>query len=167
MRDIKVLKVYNLVDSDGNRLRLRLGILKSRTGEVCISNKDIGYRWSFIGEHIPMPVRSMTWFNGFPEETMLEWLKRNGWYPKTCVWMSDGTAKVYELPRTEEPSKGNEVPYYIYENGKIAVNDAIKMFRENGRMLKAVQLYRYVINPCCSLAGAKRAVDAMCIDNQQ
>lgn len=97
MRNVKVIKVYNLVNSKGNKLRLRLGELKSRD-DAFVSSADQGLRWSFIGANIPMPVRSSTWFNGFPEHIMLEWLKGNGWYVQTCVDMCDGRARVYNVP---------------------------------------------------------------------
>lgn len=144
MRDIKVLKVYNLVDSKGNKLQLRLGILKSRTGEVCIPNADMGYRWSFIGEHIPMPVRSMTWFNGFPENIMLDWLKGNGWALRSRVDMSTGKTTVYELPSYDESSKGNENPGNICEEfNRKAFEDAINRYVDDHNIVMAVRLYRY------------------------
>ena len=167
MRDIKVLKVYNLVNSNGTKLQLRLGMLKSRAGEVCISNADKGYRWSFIGEHIPMPVRSYYWFNGFAENIMLDWLKGNGWYPKTCVYMCNGTARVYELPNTE-PSKGNEtyeLSLYAINVGERALKHAVNLLCNNGNKVDAVNLYRYV-HPTCLLA-ARDAVDAIRLDKQQ
>lgn len=98
MRNVKVIKVYNLINSNGNKLQMKLGMLQNRGSEVFISNEDEGYRWSFEGKNIPMPVRSMTWFNGFPEAVMLEWLNGNGWYPQTCVYMNGGHVIVYDLP---------------------------------------------------------------------
>lgn len=171
MRNVEVIKVYNLVDSKGNKLRLMLGVLKSRKDDVCIDSRDKGYRWSFIGTNIPMPVRSNTWFNGFPEATMLSWLKANGWYPKACVDMYNGFAEVYELPDAE-PTKGNEKPIEAYQvpdnvisRGKSAFNDAIHHLCNNGNKLTAVCLYRYV-HPCC-LTEAVRAVDAIRFDEQK
>ena len=171
MRNIKVVRVYNLVNSKGNKLQLRLGILKSREGEVCISNADKGYRWSFIGENIPMPVRSMYWFNGFEESIMLDWLKGNGWYPRSCVFMDDGRARIYELPDAE-PAKGNEettkvyeVPSYVKVAGENAFKDAIRYLCNNVNRMTAVCMYRYV-HPC-SLGDAKNAVDAIWFDEQK
>lgn len=157
MRNVNVLKVYNLVDSKGNKLRLRLGELRSRD-DICVSSADKGYRWSFIGDNIPMPVRSLTWFNGFPEATMLDWLKGNGWYPQTCVDLNSGYAKVYDLP------KGNEISDHIVVGGENALNRAIKLLCDGGSVLTAVQLYRYVNHPC-SIADAKHAVDVIRFDN--
>ena len=167
MRDIKVLKVYNLVDSKGNKLQLRLGILRQRIGEVCISNADSGHRWSFMGKNIPMPVRSGYWFNGFADEIMLDWLKGNGWYPRSCVSMDDGKCHVYELPKAEECSKGNEVyelPNYVVNAGERVLKDAIRWICSNGSKLDAVALYRYV-HPC-PLYAANDAVNAIRLDSQ-
>lgn len=172
MRNVKVAKVYNLVDSNGNKLQLELGLLKNRDGEICISNADAGWRWRFIGKKIPMPVRSRTWFNGFPEAIMFDWLKGNGWYPHTCVDMASGYAKVYELPNAEEPSKGNEdankayvIPIHVKVAGEIAFRDAIRDICNDGRKMTAICMYRYV-HPC-SLEDANLAVNAIQFDGQQ
>lgn len=127
MRDVKVCRVYNLVDNKGNKLQLRLGVLKNRKDDICISNADKGYRWSFIGEHIPMPVRSMTWFNGFPEEVMLNWLKGNGWYPQSCVDMYCGKCRVYELPKAEEVFESQR---YQQHTAREMYNDTISIALE-------------------------------------
>ena len=166
MRDIKVLKVYNLVNSKGTKIQLRLGILRSRVGELAISNADRGYRWSFNGNEIPMPVRSGYWFNGFEETVMLDWLKGNGWYPHTCVSMDDGKCRVYELP--SEPSKGNEtyeLPIHAIHSGERALKDAVRLLYNNGSRVEAISLYRYV-HPSCLLA-AHDAIKAIVFDNQQ
>ena len=168
MRDVKVLKVYNLVNSKGTKLQLRLGILRSRAGEVCIANTDNGSRWSFVGKEIPMPVRSGYWFNGFADEIMLSWLKGNGWYPRSCVCMDDGRCHVYELPKAEEPSKGNEtyeLSLYAINVGERALKHAVNLLCNNGNKVDAVNLYRYV-HPTCLLA-ARDAVDAIRLDKQQ
>ena len=101
MKKTKVIRVYNLVDSKGNKLRLELGVFNiNKDSEMFdpIMHGDNGYRWRFIGKYIPMPVRSMCWFNGFPEPIMLHWLKGNGWFPYTRVEMCSGYAEVFELP---------------------------------------------------------------------
>jgi hypothetical protein len=75
-----------------------------------------------------MPVRSDYWFNGFPEETMLEWLKANGWYPKTCVDMYIGKAKVYALPAIN----GDGITELEIEtSAQKAYDDAIPVALEN------------------------------------
>lgn len=101
--NIDVCYVFNLVDSNGTKLQLRLGRLKERQNHVL----DRGFRWSFVGTKIPMPIRAYTWFNGFPENIMLDWLKGNGWALRSRVEMCTGKATVYELP---EHSKGNNIP---------------------------------------------------------
>ena len=97
MEKVKTFRVYNLLNANGDRLRLRLGYIVYEAGRPY--NEDSGFRWSFDGKYIPMPVRSRTWFNGFPEPIMLNWLKANGWYPHTMVDMGCGYAKVFELPK--------------------------------------------------------------------
>lgn len=141
MRDVKVLKVYNLVNAKGNKLRLRLGILKSMEA-VYAPNADHGYRWSFVGEHIPMPVRSMTWFNGFPENIMLDWLKGNGWYPHTCVHMDDGRCHVYELPKGNEELDSDYIKSQ-QQTDKDAFCRVIRGLVSNGKRADAARIYRY------------------------
>lgn len=135
MKKIKTIKVYNLVDNKGNKLALELGCFNpDYNEEYPISTLDKGYRWRFIGKHIPMPVRSLYWFNGFPEETMLEWLKGNGWYPHTCVDMGSGYAKVYELPK----GNGEES-----EDNVIAFRNTILDLARSGKSICAVRVYQY------------------------
>ena len=163
MRDVKVFKVFNLVDNNGNKLQLRLGCLKSRAGEVCISNADHGYRWSFIGKKIPMPVRSGTWFNGFPEDTMLDWLRESGWALHTCVWMGDGSAIAYELPDSPESSKGNDAAVAnagLHEFFKSTFDDVIKDLVKEQKRITAVRVYRYAHGG--SLQDATNAVREIC-----
>ena len=98
MRNAKIIRVYNLVNIKGDRLRLELGIIADPHDDYLLTSKDKGYRWRFIGNNIPMPVRSMCWFNGFPEPIMIPWLKGNGWFLHTRVDMCSGYAEVFELP---------------------------------------------------------------------
>lgn len=171
----KEIKVYNLVDSNGNKLQLVLGIKGDPYDEYPMCTADKGFRWKFIGTHIPMPVRSDYWFNGFPDVVMLDWLKANGWYPKTCVDMCTGRAVVYELPKANELTEdlghaiGSRVNAYLMSNELDActskVNEetfhyCIRELWGNGSKLKAVRLYRYAHGG--SLAGATNAVKAIC-----
>jgi hypothetical protein len=117
MRKIDVLKVYNLVNSNGAKLRLELGIITDGLyEEYPIDNADKGFRWCFAGENIPMPVRSGYWFNGFHEKVMLDWLKGNGWYPQSCVIMPVGKAIVYDLPAA--PETETETDWIPVSSGK-------------------------------------------------
>lgn len=104
---IKVIKTYNLVNADGAHLRLRLGRELGENGAAWINGEDHGWRWSFVGTKIPIPVRSGYWFNGFPENKMLDWLKGAGWHLRCIVDMVDGKAKVFDLP---EAPDAPEVP---------------------------------------------------------
>lgn len=152
--NIDIIFVYNLVDSNGTKLQLRLGRLKGYSDELLSYYCDQGFRWSFVGSKIPMPVRAYTWFNGFPENIMLDWLKGNGWALRSRVDMGTGKATVYELPFMDEPRKGNEKPnevdlfgtdeYPPYgEMSKPAFEQVIRELCNNGRKLTAVRLYRY------------------------
>ena len=131
MRNVNVILTYNLVDCNGNKLTLCFGELKSRYDYVCISNADKGYRWRFTGKKIPMPVRSGTWFNGFPADVMLDWLKGNGWYVHTRVNMTTGNAHVYELP------KGND----RREEDEKAFREVIRQLHDDGKSVTATRLY--------------------------
>lgn len=129
MRKIQVSKIYNLVNVKGTELRMEFGMItEGLRDEYPIDSKDKGFRWRFIGREIPMPVRSDYWFNGFPEETMLEWLKANGWYPKTCVDMYTGKAKVYTMPTVN----GDGITELKIEtSAQKAYDDAIPVALEN------------------------------------
>lgn len=129
MRKTQTCKVYNLVNVKGAELRMELGMItEGLRDEYPIDSKDKGFRWRFVGKEIPMPVRSEYWFNGFPEETMLEWLKANGWYPKTCVDMYTGKAKVYTLPTVN----GDGIPELEIEiSAQEAYDDTIPVALEN------------------------------------
>jgi hypothetical protein len=164
--NIDIIVVYNLVNSNGTKLQLRLGRLKGYGDELLSYHCDQGFRWSFVGTKIPMPVRNGTWFNGFPENIMLDWLKGNGWAPHSRVDMGTGKATVYELPFHDEPSKRNENTTEEYKlsdvairQGEAALTAAIRLLCNNGSVLSAVALYRYVCP--CTLVEAKHAVDAM------
>lgn len=163
-KDIDILFVYNLVDSKGNKLLLRLG--RHYNTECIPYHGDQGFRWSFVGKKIPMPVRSETWFNGFPEEIMVNWLMDNGWVVQSKVEMGSGKVYIYNMPNEDEPSKGNESSYELTElmisQGERALQFAIKTLADNGDKIKAVMLYRY-IHPC-PLIDAKHAVDAIQLD---
>lgn len=162
MREIKTVKVYNLVNSKGNKLRLNLGLISGPIDEYLIDTYDKGWRWSFEGYRIPMPVRSGYWFNGFTESVMLDWLKGNGWHLHTVVNMPIGTAVVYELPNGNEnpvecePFGTDQYPPYS-EMDKPAFEDVIRELYSNGRKLTAIRLYRYAHGGL--LSKAKEAVE--------
>ena len=136
MSEIKVIKVYNLVNAKGNKLQLRLGFI-DKADHRC-GNKDTGLRWSFVGSKIPMPVRNGTRFNGFPADTMLLWLAENDWYVVTEVEMTTGKAKVRGLPEPEEEYTDEQ-----FANDEIAFNCVLQEMNSKGRFGTAVQLYSY------------------------
>lgn len=151
----KVIMAYNLVDSKGNKLQLQLGYIKLHRDVCNVHPLDQGYRWRFIGKHIPMPIRSREWFNGFPEPVMLNWLKVNDWHVQTRVNMCDGSATAYEVP------KGNENPDGLSDalferSGDSSLKSAVRIMCKTGHHRKAYVLYRYVKR--CNLEDAIAAV---------
>lgn len=143
MNKVRRVAVYNLVDSNRNHLRLELGVIDDPDDRIVSSrgsSRDMGYRWCFVGTKIPMPVRSMCWFNGFPESTMLDWLKGNGWFVRSKVYVPCGYTTIYELP------KGDEDPEEIFVRQPIdkkSFDDAICFLYNNGKRITAIRAYRY------------------------
>jgi hypothetical protein len=132
MTDINIVKIYNLVDNENNQLQLRLGELMDRDG---LLPKDMGWRWSFVGTKIPMPVRCGTWFNGFPVNVMIDWLKSNGWTMHTCVNLFNGKVSVYDT--TEEDKTLNVIE-------ERALMNALTLLVKDGHATRASILYRCV-----------------------
>ena len=169
MEKIKILRAYNFVNADGVNLQLHLGRYENTD---CIPYKvDMGYRWAFNGTKIPMPVRSGTWFNGFPESVMLDWLKENGWALRSCVNMSTGRVSVYELPFMDKVSKGNESSNEMEMLGtdqfpersnmdKPIFERVINDLANEGLKATACRVYRYAHGG--TLRNALHAVNEIC-----
>lgn len=160
MEKIKPLRRYTLVDERSNSLHLFLG----QKEDWAETSKDKGYRWMFKGFKIPMPVRSETWFNGFPVDTMLDWLKGNGWTLHSVLDLTTDKLTVYKYVGAPDTSKGNNGPVSTgNENldGTYYRNfcSIIKELCEAGRKIPAVRLYRYVHGG--SLSEANNAVNAI------
>lgn len=139
MKDIEIVRVYNLVNANGDKLQLRLGILQRTNERRVVIPEPNGWRWSFAGKKIPMPVRSRTWFNGFPKEIMIQWLNEQGWFVATEVLMTTGEAKVYELPEPEEEYLTTD----LVKDEEEFFDLVREMFR-NGKRIEAMHLCRYV-----------------------
>lgn len=99
---------------------------------------DTGYRWSFLGREIPMPVRNGTWFNGFPHDTMMLWLAQHEWYVETEVDMLSGKAKVHELP---EPVEEYEERQMISD--EVVFYDLVRELLCDNDLDKALAIVRY------------------------
>ena len=136
MKAINIIRMYNLVNPKGKRLQLRLGVLHPEDREKFCG--DTGYRWSFLGREIPMPVRNGTWFNGFPHDTMMLWLAEHEWHVETEVDMLSGKAKVYNLPEPVE-----EYPAETMANDEIEFNKVLQELCDKGKFGIAVQIYSY------------------------
>lgn len=159
MTDVNVLKIYNFVDSDNNQLQLRFGVLVDRDD---LPPKDMGWRWSFVGTKIPMPVRCGTWFSGFPADIMLDWLKSQGWTACACVNLITGKVIVYE---SQVKSKLCDVlsklkPLDILEERALAT--ALTLLVKNGNVTRACMLYRYIYGG--SINDANKAIRTICHD---
>ena len=141
MSEIKVIKVYNLVNANGTKLQLRLGLMKNMTSDGFAVNGDEGMRWSFIGREIPMPVRSSYWFNGFPEEVMMNWLMDHGWALQTKVDMESGKAIIFN--KMPEAPKGNKNPSLPDKQWEYSFKRIIRKMVANGNKADAIMVYRY------------------------
>lgn len=142
MKNIEITKVYNLVNANGDKLQLRYGKLMARGNEfraLLTSSEDMGLRWSFVGKKIPMPVRSRTWFNGFPKEIMIQWLNEQGWFVATEVLMTTGEAKTYELPEPNEEYLATDL---VKDEEEFF--DLVREMCRDGKALEAMHLCRYV-----------------------
>lgn len=103
--EIKLIRTILFRDPNGNDLRLTLGKIEDMEAYNRFmdfaSNDDKGFRWQFVGPKIPMPIRSYEWFNGFPEDIMVPWVKSQGY--EVVAITSHVTGSVYVV-------KGNEIP---------------------------------------------------------
>jgi hypothetical protein len=129
MKEVNIIRVYNLLNHKGKRLQLRLAIIHPDDRERNCG--DTGYRWSFLGREIPMPVRNGTWFNGFSHDTMMLWLAEHEWHVETEVNMLSGKAKVYAMP-TINGDGIHELE--IETSAQKAYDDAIPVALENAMM---------------------------------
>lgn len=142
---MKPIKVYNLLNANGDKLTLRLGYdpaLRGTTGD-----NDCGMRWSFEGKCIPMPTRG--WFNGFPEETMLNWLNENGWVVRCIVDIPSGKATVYDLLEAPEDADDDRL-----------VKGAIRAYYRGDNLWKCAKLYRMLTGET-NITASKNAVEAI------
>ena len=138
MEKVIIHKVYNLVNHNGDKLQLKLGLLQNNRDNGVPVPAIHGWRWSFEGKEIPMPVRSRTWFNGFPADTMLLWLAEHDWYVVTEVDMATGKANVNGLPEPEEAYTDED-----FAKDETVFNEILKELTAQGKFGIAVQLYSY------------------------
>lgn len=155
MENIIKLKSYNLVNADGWRLQLYLGLDVDIHNNFGKGKLDKGFRWSFVGTNIPMPVRAYTWFNGFPVPVMLDWLKANGWALHTIVDLPSGKATVYELPTAEDDAIEQKCTAREMYNDTIPI--AVKKYMDRIKEAKGIgETYCYI-----SCATGKPPVEAI------
>lgn len=146
MENIIAIRTYNLVNAKGATLQLTLGRFEN-AARARIVGPDKGFRWKLVGTAIPMPVRSETWFNGFPEPDMLIWLNGNDWYVRTSVDMLTGKAKVWDLPEPFEDYPDYQMAFDEEEFHKHLVD-----LCNNGEYSKAISLYRFCYEVSSSTA---------------
>lgn len=144
MRKFRILRVYNLVNANGDKLRLNLGVTDDPLEEYPMSASDKGFRWNFEGHKIPMPVRSGYWFNGFSESVMLDWLKGNGWALHTVVNMMHGEVVVHDLPEAPDPEPNKAT---AKGNGWIPVSSG--MYPKEGEYVNVTFLAHDTKEPMC------------------
>ena len=114
-----------------------------------------------------MPVRKGTWFNGFPEYTMIMWLVEQGWHVRTVVDPVTCKADVYNVPDDDEEEDGEAIELFDVSDiptcGDLelgVVEEAVRILHRCNRRLTATKLYRLVYK--CGLRDAKEAVEAIC-----
>lgn len=119
---IKLIHTILFRDSNGNDLRLTLGKIEDMEA---YGADDKGFRWRFVGPKIPMPIRSYEWFNGFPEDVMVSWVKSQGYeivastnHVTGFVYVAKGN-KIPKAPKEPEAPKGNEpvTVKYVVDDG--------------------------------------------------
>lgn len=115
MPEVKPIKVFKLVNPNGDKIQLHFGILKFT--EDLDGDKDTGFRWMFTGKKIPMPVWSGDWFKGHPETTMLDWLKENGGWVVHAIWTVK-TNKITVLNLPAAPEAKTETDWVPVSSGK-------------------------------------------------
>lgn len=149
MPEVKTIKVFKLVNPNGDEVQLHFGMLKFTRD--CDGDKDAGFRWMFTGKKIPMPVWSGDWFKGHPETTMLNWLKANGGWAVHAIWY----AKTNKLTVLDLPS----APVETENNGKLgaAINKAIWQLYVDGHKEEARELH--CISTGCSYHDACLSVE--------
>ena len=160
MEKIKPIIAYNLLNAEGKELMLQLGVVESSIR----SNANL--QWRFFGREIPMPVRSGTWFCGFPADTMLKWLNEQGWVLRSKTQIYSGYTRVYEVPSkgNEDVCPANTFNYREAYEGRF--EKAIRLIHEREGVVFAVRVYQYAHN--CDVYEARRAVtQILALDNQQ
>lgn len=87
--EVKMIEVYSLWHTEKQcQLTLTLGHVVGVAG-----NKAL--RWKLKGKHIPFPVRSNTWFEGFSSGIMLSYLNDCGYELEAVVNMNTGDIRVF------------------------------------------------------------------------
>ena len=155
--EIKLIRTILFRDHNGNDLRLTMGKIEDMEAYrrfMGFGNKDDkGFRWRFVGIKIPMPIRSYEWFNGFPEDIMVPWVKSQGY--EVVAVTSHVTGSVYVAKGnestavdTDDAPKGNNGPVSTGNDGidninRLAFHNIIRELCDACRKVEAVRLYRY------------------------
>lgn len=154
---------YALINENDEHLTLQYGRVMDDNGNVMSGVKE--QRWRFLGTHIPMPVRSNTWFEGLSTREMLAWLYEAGYELQARVNLSSGV--VYAPKGNKEPKR--EVPGLsdvAISLGEKALQRAIRCMCNDNLKLNAIALYRYFNGG--TLQEARNAVTEICeLDEQK
>ena len=96
--EVKTIEVYTLWHEEQQcELTMTLG----RIVEI---NNNTAWRWKLQGKHIPFPVRSNTWFEGFQPGVMIQYMRNCGYEVDAIVNMCTGKAHLFNRRTTHEPN---------------------------------------------------------------
>lgn len=95
--EVKTIEVYTLWNEE------RQCELTMTLGRVAEINNNTAWRWKLQGKHIPFPVRSNTWFEGFQSGVMIEYMRKCGYEVDAIVNMCTGKAHVFNRRVKNEP----------------------------------------------------------------
>lgn len=149
---VKPIIAYTLMNTKGQKLLMQLGIDED---SPILETR----RWRFFGQHIPMPVHSGQWFNGFSLKTMLDWLAANGgWHLVATVYLKSGLAVMYDLSiNDDEEPVPEEAPIESkmkqHELDEDFVNFTIYQMWQAGLKARAMRLYQKLYGLDISTAG--------------
>lgn len=142
MENVKKIRAFYYQDNDGNKLTMFYGRLVDCTG-VGIVGTDNAQRWCFIGNKIPMPVRSGTWFQGFGFNKMNDFVESTGYKLVTTVNLIYGT--VWYCPIVNKPIPDMD-----------SIKYQIEKLYNGGNKLRLICLYQTIAG--CSVSEANEVV---------
>lgn len=134
--EVKMIKVYSLWHTEKQcQLTLTLGCVVGVAGDKAL-------RWKLKGKHIPFPVRSNTWFEGFSSNVMLSYLNDCGYELEAVVSMKTGDIRVFPCR-----VKADELNINIVEpnvnDASYHIKNCICRVARGGDNLSAIRLVKH------------------------